>query len=298
MSVVVEIADEHPVVRDAIADIRATDFSGHDGGSPADEQAEYIDEVTDDPVAALHWLVDPMAAVERDGVEVIEAVSQAVEVDEDGHPIVVGLDFVALFPTCRCGTDDCDDCSGFQVTPRTAASLHAASQILADQAYDDIQAHGDDPVSEDVFWNVFDGYPKITWRQDAIWRRQAARAFDDLAGDLEQGEWPLPRCAAEEMALHRVLAIAKAGIEDDWLVPDTAIMEVEPHIDDYDWLLLGEVLFQDRDILTLFDLELDGIEDPSADQNRLIGMGDYRPQAWFQSFDNMDSRDPRRPFRR
>jgi hypothetical protein len=75
-------------------------------------------------------------------------------------------------------------------------------------------------------------------------------------------------------------------------------VDVEPHPDDCDWRLLSDVLFQDGDILALFNIELDGIEDPDADQNRSIGMGDYRPQAWFQSFNNMDDRDPRRPFRR
>jgi len=58
------------------------------------------------------------------------------------------------------------------------------------------------------------------------------------------------------------------------------------------------VLFQDLDILDLFDTQLDGIEDPDSDRNRLTGMGDYRPGHWHTAFLNADPRDPRRPFRR
>jgi hypothetical protein len=61
---------------------------------------------------------------------------------------------------------------------------------------------------------------------------------------------------------------------------------------------LDDVLFQDLDIVSLFDVELDGIEDPDAEQNARIGMGGYRPAAWFDTFLNMQTRDGRRPFRR
>jgi len=39
-------------------------------------------------------------------------------------------------------------------------------------------------------------------RQDAVWRRQAARACDDLTDDIAAGRWPRPTCPGEEMALH------------------------------------------------------------------------------------------------
>jgi hypothetical protein len=70
------------------------------------------------------------------------------------------------------------------------------------------------------------------------------------------------------------------------------------HPDDCDWGMASEVLFQDHDILGLYDVEIDGIEDPEDEQNRAMGMGDYRPPAWFRTFLNMDPRDGRRAFRR
>ncbi len=99
-----------------------------------------------------------------------------------------------------------------------------------------------------------------------MWRRQAARAYDDLSEDLAQGREPLPRNSAEEMALHLTLRETAAAVADD--------------------------------ILALFAQDLDGIEDPDDGLNREIGIGDYRPAAWFTSFDNSDPRDGRRPFRR
>ncbi|WP_410597323.1 hypothetical protein [Amycolatopsis sp. lyj-23] len=145
---------------------------------------------------------------------------------------------------------------------------------------------------------MFDEFPRITWRQNAVWRRQAARSFDDLSDDLAAGKWPQPRCPAEEMALHLVLRSAEAAVSDNWADLTQRYADLPEHDDDHDWDMLTETLFQDIDILALFSKQLDGIEDPGADQNRELGIGDYRPQAWFERFLNMDPRDPRRPFRR
>jgi hypothetical protein len=62
--------------------------------------------------------------------------------------------------------------------------------------------------------------------------------------------------------------------------------------------MLTEALFQDLDILALFTEQLDGIEDPEVEQNRQLGIGGYRPIAWFEPFLNWTPRDTRRPFRR
>lgn len=205
----------------------------------------------------------------------------------------------SLFPVCTCGKDSCEECSGFQLTPRTASLLWSSCQLRADQAYEDVIEFGDEPVDpNDGTWSTFDEYPPLTWRQNAVWRRQAARAFDDLADDLAAGRWPQPRCAAEEMALHLVIRSARAAIADDWPTASRAIETLSPRPEDFDWDLIDDVLFQDHDILSLYDIELDGIEDPDADQSQQIGMGDYRPHTWFTAFDNADPRDGRRPFRR
>lgn len=64
------------------------------------------------------------------------------------------------------------------------------------------------------------------------------------------------------------------------------------------WAAVFESLLQDDDLAALFHADQDGIEDPDSESNRAIGMGDYRPAAWFDWFDTADPRDARRPFRR
>jgi hypothetical protein len=197
---------------------------------------------------------------------------------------------------CSCGEDSCASCTTFQLTPRTAFALWTIAQVRADSAYDDVERNGDERVQPTSDWDVFDSYPRITWGQNAVWRRQAARAFDDLASDLSHGDWPRPVCAGEEMALHHMLDFADDGVPE--VVPQAELAALPEHPDDLDWETCRDALFQDSDILSLFDPEHDGIEDPAAQGNQLIGMGDYRPAAWFETFLNMQPRDGRRPFRR
>src|SRR5271166_3806815 len=142
-------------------------------------------------------------------------------------------DFAALFPVrdCNCGREDCEICQGWQLTPRTADLLHTALEIMADQAFDDIE----------------DGPDCLEEREDA--------------GDEEHDV--LPR-----------------------------------HGDDYDWGMCSEVLFQDHDVLMLYDESFDGIEDPDGDANQYLRMGDLRPGTWFECFGNVEPRDARRGFRR
>jgi hypothetical protein len=291
-----EITDEAALEQNVLGEIDATEFHVDDGLTVDEVRTTVRQEVSGDPVAAVDWLVDPGGVLPvLPSVQFIEATHEVLEVNEHGFSRSSEPDFVALFPLCRCGAEVCETCSGFQMTPRSAVALWTVAQFLADSAYDDVDQHGDEPVLEEGDWSVFQRYPPVTWRQDAVWRRQAARAYDDLTADLEAGKWPLPTCPGEEMALHLILQDAMA--DDDWAGCIQEILARLPeHADDFDWNY--DVLFQDTDILGLFEAELDGIEDPDAETNQGIGMGDYRPQAWFKAFANMTPRDGRRPFRR
>ena len=185
------------------------------------------------------------------------------------------------------------------MTPRTAAVLWSVAQMLADHGHDDVEEHGGDLLPERTGWQLFDRYPRLTWSQDAAWRRCATRSYDDLAADLAAGDWPLPTCPAEELALHLILEDAPSAVEDGWTGLDAATLDSLP-VDpgDFDWNALPDVLFQDTDILHLFEPGLDGIDDPHDPANAEMAMGDYRPSAWFENFANMQPRDERRGFRR
>lgn len=110
------------------------------------------------------------------------------------------------------------------------------AQILADHGYDDVEEHGSDLLPERTGWCLFDRYPRLTWSQDAAWRRRAARVYDDLAADLAAGGWPLPTCPAEELALHLILEDAPSAVEHGWTGLDEPAFDSLPaHPDDLDW---------------------------------------------------------------
>lgn len=114
------------------------------------------------------------------------------------------------------------------------------------------------------------GYQLTPRTAVALWHMGglfADQAYDDL---LEHGGW--------------------AGLE---CYPD-----LPEHEADFDWSMALECLFQDTDILSLFKPELDGVKDSGSGPNEWLRMGDYRPMAWFETFNNMEPRDGRRPFRR
>ncbi|RKT87322.1 hypothetical protein SAMN05421805_102257 [Saccharopolyspora antimicrobica] len=295
--VIFEVTDVAAVERAALEDIAQTSFAG-DEAAVAEIVAEEQEAVRGDLIEAVSWLADPERMISFE-VPGIQCGLTTYGVDDLDNPESAWYpDFGSLFQVCGCRLDSCDRCAGYELTPRMAAVLSSMSQMLADQAYDDVIEHGDEPVENESAWSLFAEYPRVTWRQDAVWRRQAARAFDDLAADLEAGDWPLPRCPAEEMALHLTLRYAQAAVDDGWAGFDGPLKDVPEYPDDFEWDALYEMFFQDLDILSLFDVELDGIEDPETETNRHFGIGDYRPQAWFRSFNNMEPRDGRRPFRR
>jgi hypothetical protein len=257
---VFEVTDPAAVERAALASIEQASFAGEER-SAAEIVAEEQDAVRGDLVEAISWLAEPMDMVPLDvsGVEPVGSEHSVHELDDD-HDDVDHPDFAGLFPIGE----------GSQLTPRTAASLWAAGRQEADEAYEDVVQHGDEPVDAGGEWLIFDVYPRSTWRQDAVWRRQAARAFDDLVGDIEAGESPRPRCPGEEMALHLMVRYARAAVDEGEAGLDALLEQLPTHPDDFDWEPV----------------------DPD------LTIGDYLPNTWFTPFDDMEPRDGRRPFRR
>jgi hypothetical protein len=188
-----------------------------------------------------------------------------------------------------------DEEDGDILTARTRAVLRLALQGLSDQAWEEAAALGDEPLPRGA-GGLFGSLPPVTLRQDGTWRRHMARAFDDLIADLSSEAEFEPRCTAEEMALH--LGIARA---DDLtrnrphLVRET-VENLPEHRRDFDWHACSDILFQDHDVLMLFDNSLDGIEDSDSQVNQALGMVNLGPQDWFDPFAPEQARDPNRGF--
>lgn len=287
----VQVVDPKALRRAAEAVVMQAEFTGRDGGTPEQERQEHLDLVRGSVAEAVLWCSDELLMAENvPGVEPSASSASALQLGGDDEARWRGVQppMAELFPP---------DDEHAVLSPRSALALWAMLTTLADYGYDDVGKHGDDPVGSDGDWMLFDRYPRVTWNQDAVWRRQATRSFDDLAEDLAQGREPLPRCPGEEMALHVALRLLPAAVDDQWWGPD--LFDGLPAVGgDLDVQSLLSDLFQDHDILALFDAELDGIEDPDDPVNADTGMGDYRPQAWFTAFAGSQPRDGRRPFRR
>jgi hypothetical protein len=201
-------------------------------------------------------------------------------------------DFARLFPMHE-GVKE------WQFTPRTAYMLCVALCVLSDEAYDDVERNGGRPITDPGSdeWLLFDRLPRTSWQEDVLWRRQIARAAGDLADDLEPGKWPLPRCVAEELLLHLAIDNADGHVRAH-ADSDEEFVSLPTRRCDFEWKECGERLFQDSDVLFLYEERLDRIGDHRSCLNKQLRRGDSRPQNWFEPFSDVEPRNPKRGFRR
>ncbi|GHE51143.1 hypothetical protein [Streptomyces capitiformicae] len=182
------------------------------------------------------------------------------------------------------------------LTARTRIVLLLALQDLSDQAWEEAAALGDEPLPRGA-GGLFGALPPVTLRQDATWRRHMARTFDDLAADLSSEAEFEPRCTGEEMALHLGIARARHLTHNQPRRVRDSVENLPEHRRDFDWEACSDLLFQDHDVLMLFDNSLDGIEDGDSQVSQALGVINLAAQDWFDAFDPEQARDPARGFR-
>ncbi|WP_328843014.1 hypothetical protein [Streptomyces sp. NBC_00258] len=124
-----------------------------------------------------------------------------------------------------------------------------------------------------------------------------ARAFDDLAADLPSEADVEPRSTGEEMALHLGIARAAELTRNRPRFVREAVEDLPEDARDFDWSAASDLLFQDHDVLMLFDDSLDGIEDGGSVVNQAMGMVNLAPLDWFTPFDPEQARADERGFR-
>ncbi|MFJ4526229.1 hypothetical protein ACIP4Y_35850 [Streptomyces sp. NPDC088810] len=139
--------------------------------------------------------------------------------------------------------------------------------------------------------------PPITFYQYHQWRRQMARCFDDLAAELAETGTVRPRCSGEEMALHLGIDRAKSLTRNQPRLVAETVAGLDEDRRDFDWDWCSTVLFEDHDVLMLFDASLDGIEDSGNELNHALGLANLAAAAWFAPFRPDQARDPDRCFR-
>ncbi|MFJ8158797.1 hypothetical protein [Streptomyces sp. NPDC094468] len=182
-----------------------------------------------------------------------------------------------------------------ELTARTAAVLRVALEELSEQIWQDVADVGDAPVGRGE-GRVLGSLPPITFHQDQQWRRQMARCFDDLAADLAETHAVRPLCTGEEMALHLGIDRAKSLTRNRPRLVAETVEGLGEDRRDFDWDWCSDVLFEDHDVLMLFDASLDGIEDSGNEVNQALGLASLAAADWFVPFRPRQARDPDRGF--
>ncbi|GES32380.1 hypothetical protein AB0G60_17805 [Streptomyces angustmyceticus] len=183
-----------------------------------------------------------------------------------------------------------------ELTARTAAVLRVALEELSEHLWQDVAAVGDAPLGRGE-GRVLGLLPPITFHQDQQWRRQMARCFDDLAAELAETGTVRPGCTGEEMALHLGIDRAKALTRNRPRLVAETVEGLGADRRDFDWDWCSTVLFEDHDVLMLFDASLDGIEDSGNEINQSLGLANLAAADWFVPFRPGQARDPDRGFR-
>lgn len=161
------------------------------------------------------------------------------------------------------------------LAPRLAAHLWGAAVFLSDTYREDLHS---EMLRQEL--------PPIAQRlADDAWIERFVSCFESLAGRLGSGRFipeQLASCTAEEMALHMLIDLAEAFVNDG-VVPTESPLPTRGDDDtDFDWA--REVLFRDHDVLMLFNVSLDGIEDDSGELAEQYRFANLHPRDWFEPF--------------
>lgn len=161
------------------------------------------------------------------------------------------------------------DGDGWLMTPRMAWYLWSAALYLADEH----RASHPEPLAKIL--------PPVArpYAHDRTWRQRFVAGFERIAERIAAvDDDMLARCTAEELALHLTINLAERHLIDGAFSP-AALCHLPDHgraDRHFNWM--REVLFEDHDVLLLFDPVLDGIE------HNLDGDSLLHPRNWFTSF--------------
>lgn len=157
------------------------------------------------------------------------------------------------------------------VGPNRREAIAAAAASLAADIRHDSEHLGEQAVKTGgkTRLRVLDQLPPQTFHEDQQWRQELAASAECLGDDALRWGAPIPRCTAEEMMLHLILRRAA-------IASGCTAAKLFNWADDNPpgWGDLYEYLFQDHDVLMLFDA--------TPGPNAALGM--LAPAAWFDEF--------------
>lgn len=179
--------------------------------------------------------------------------------------------------------------SASPIGPRMALHLWCAARAIVDRA-----------IAEPP--SVAGGLPMVArrWAEHPSFMAKLYDAYVMVRERLALGALPIARCTGEEFALHIVISFAAmADAQGVGPNPEDFGLQLLPEPDDDDYAAAHAALFEDFDLLLLFDPLFDGIEDPGAEINQRLGIGPHlHPSNWFEPFAAYADADPLAPVTR
>jgi hypothetical protein len=110
--------------------------------------------------------------------------------------------------------------------------------------------------------------------------------FDVIALRLAEGLYELSAvatCTADELALHLIIEYAE-DLSGDGALDWEWIDALPRRPQDEDFGRLKDILFEDNDVLILYNPALDGAEDPESEIAQLERFVNLHPNNWFKTF--------------
>lgn len=121
------------------------------------------------------------------------------------------------------------------------------------------------------------------------WLDRFIDCFERLADGIATGTADsehFARCTGEEFALHLAIDHAETNLEDGLLGADIDAAATLPDLgaDDENFDRARDRLFGDSDVMILFDMSMDGVEETENEVNRVERYANLHPRDWFRPF--------------
>jgi hypothetical protein len=170
-------------------------------------------------------------------------------------------------------------------TARLAAgALIFAVGLVIDELFQDLESLGrgeGDNVADStgVFFVLEDLPQRFAQHYTVRFVHRFLAATVMITGRLAQDQWASPACVAEALALHIVVARARAFIEEHELLEPEDIRALYHGFDD--------AAFDDVDHELLYRQDLDGFED-DAEFSEQFRTSDMRVESWFEQCEHSE----------
>lgn len=205
---------------------------------------------------------------------------------------IVQPDFQSLFSAdreCSCGCEDAMseviDCENESfrepvLTPLNAALMYQCCDLLLD-IFSSGASYG--------FLELKEKLPRICQSMDSGFYGSLLLTLNGFKQDISEGRVPVLDCTGAEMMMHIVLDEMELRIEESDIeigVSAFVFNQITDYLcdsaEDFNIFRIRDLIFDDIDVIFLFDPAMDGIE--NSEEGVALGVSNLHPSLWFKKF--------------